>query len=117
LFVIKAVLAEDNEDLATYFSLKQNPQFYPKFPSDIKDFQSSSSLPVPKTKRYISALCVWTPVEHYKGRRLHVIVDRKTPSQEVVLENFSKARLPEIYSNGWPLDGSGTEIAVREKST
>jgi len=114
LFLIKAILAENDKVVATYFSLKQNPQFYSKFPNVTTDFYSPSSFPVSKTKLYIPALHVWDLVERYEGKPLHVIVDRES-NREVILGNFSRARLPEIYSNGWHLDGSNTEIAVREK--
>jgi len=123
LFVIRAIQAWDD---ATYLSLKQNPQFYSKFPSDIKDFQSPSSpslsFPAFNAKPisslpYIPALNPWDPVECYAGRILHIIVDRNKSSREVVLEDLSTVQLPENYSNGWYLDRGGTQIAAREKGT
>lgn len=96
-------------------SLKQNPQFYPKFPYEKEDFlmlfQVSNSrsdvLPC------IPALCGWDPVERYKGSVLHLIVDRDRSDMEVELKDFSKLHLPEIYSNGWYLEKD--LIVVREK--
>lgn len=101
----------------TSFSLKQNPQFYPKFPYKKEDFlmpfqvSNSRSDILP----YIPALCVWDPVERYKGSDLHLIVDRDRSGMEVELKDFSKLHLPEIYSNGWYLEDDKDLIVVRER--
>ena len=99
------------------FSLKQNPQFYTKFPNKKEHFpmpfQTSKSrsdvLP------YIPALYVWDPVERYKGGTLHLIVDLDRSGREVELEDLTKLHLPGIYGNGWYLDDDKDLIAVREK--
>jgi hypothetical protein len=102
LFWAKAV---ENE-LAS-FSLKQNPQFYTKFPNKKEHFLD--------VRPYIPALYVWDPVDRYKGRTLHLIVDRDGSGGEVELVDLTKLHLPGIYGNGWHLDDDKDSIAVREK--
>jgi len=99
------------------FSLKQNPQFYTKFPSKKEDFPSPSLVSNRHNGHpYIPALSVWDPVEKYRRGTLHLIVDRDRSSRVVQLEDLSKLHLPGIYGNGWHLDGR-YHIAVREKGT
>jgi hypothetical protein len=95
------------------FSLKQNPEFYPKFPNTKKDFRVAKSRS--DVHLYIPALYVWDRVERYKGDTLHLIVDRDRSDRKVELENLTKLDLPEIYSNGWYLENDKDLIAVREK--
>lgn len=89
------------------FSLKQNPQFYTKFPNKKEHFLD--------VRPYIPALYVWDPVDRYKGRTLHLIVDRDGSDVKIELEDFTKLDLPGIYGNGWYLDDDKDSIAVREK--
>jgi hypothetical protein len=103
-----------------YFSLQQNPRFYSKFPTNMTDFQPSSSFSGSESKAslpHIPALDVRDSVEIYEGKTLHIIVDQTTSSRVVILKNSSKVPLPEIFSNGWHLNGSTMAIAVREKGT
>jgi hypothetical protein len=94
------------------FSLKQNPQFYLKFPHKKDQFPTQSRSDV---LPYIPALYVWDPVEKFKGATLHLIIDRDRSDREVELEDLTKLHLPGIYSNGWYLDDDKDVIAVREK--
>jgi len=99
------------------FSLKQNPQFYLKFPYKKDHFPtpfqvSNSRSDVPPC---IPALYVWNPVEMYKGATLHLIIDHDRSDTEVELEDLTKFHLPSDYSNGWYLDDDKDLIAVREK--
>ena len=118
LFWAKAVANSLGSSLGS-FSLKQNPEFYPKFPNKKRDFLSASNSGS-HVHHYIRALYVWDSVEKYAGRgcTLHLIVDRNKSGREIELKDFSTLHLPEIYGNGWNLDeGDKDLIAVREKGT
>ena len=101
------------------FSLKQNPQFYTQFPNTKKDFPMPFQVSKSRSDvhPYIPALYVWDPVERYKGRPLHLIVDRDRLGREIELEDLTKLHLPGIYGNGWYLEDDKDLIAVREKGT
>jgi len=108
-----------NKQELDFFSLKQNPEFYPTFPNKKKDFLLASNSGS-HAHPHVRALYVWDPVEKYAGRgcTLHLIVDRNRSGREIELRDFSMFPLPEIYGNGWHLDGGDENlIAVREKGT
>ena len=110
LFWAKAI-----DNALASFSLKQNPEFYLKFPNAKEDFRVAKSRS--DIHPYIPALYVWDPVEKYKDGTLHLIVDRDTSGREVELEDLTKLHLPGIYGNGWYLVDDKYLIAVREKGT
>jgi hypothetical protein len=90
-----------------YFLLKQNPQFYTRFPIQRGHF--------PNVLPYIPALYAWNPVESYTGGTLHLIVDRDRSGREVELEDLTRLPLPGIYGNGWFLENDREIIAVRDE--
>ena len=99
------------------FSLKQNPQFYTKFPYRKDDFPMQFQVSKSRSgvAPHIPALYMWDPVERYKGGTLHLIVDRDRSRRVVELEDLTKLYLPKIYGNGWYLEDDKDLIAVREK--
>ncbi|KDR76971.1 hypothetical protein GALMADRAFT_421873 [Galerina marginata CBS 339.88] len=101
-----------NSPLRIKVRLKQYPQFYPVFPSEIKSFSATSG----GTKK-ISSLEPWARVDVVRKHGvLHLIMEQITPDLSVHLKDGSRVPLSNEHKNAWPLQDSKDTVVVRNRT-